>query len=233
MLEERENYKKSYSTAKTKYEEVKNRIHEFENLNFDLLEKVKKLDYVISNNKYTQISFTKQIKDRDQEITELKQKLKAVEDFKSEKENFQKYVTCLTNNSNIIKEELEKKNQLIKSLQKQNNELKVIKKPINGKTNDIIEEKRNITWNNMPIHWKIMIKEKDKKILVLEKEINKLYSEIERFNRDSHNFKTGSMGKIKINCLPIANSNSNNNSNGDKQEGKKENFFISAHEGGN
>jgi len=181
---------------------------------------------VIANNKYAQLSFTKQIKDRDLEITGLNEKLKAIENFKSEKDNFQKIFFNLTNDLKSLKDEVEKKNHINKSLKKQNNELKRDKKQNTGNLIVGVEEKSNLTWNNMSIPWKILIKEKDKKILLLEKENNKLQNEIDRLNRDMQNLKTGSIGKIKISCLP--NEISNINSYGNDKRGNKEKLFISS-----
>lgn len=224
-MEEKEYFKKLYNSIKMKYDEFKNKINEHEKLNVDLQEKIKKLEDINSNNKYQNLSFKNQIKERDDKIINLKENLKALEDFRAEKEIFQKNLLTLNSNFHALKEDLEKKNVIVKSLQRQNADLKSNKN--NTKNNCIghIEENTNLTWNNMPIPWKIVIKEKDKKILVLEKEINKLQNEIDKLNREIHSLKTyGSVGKIKINCLPNSSSN---------QTSSKEKFFISCPDGGN
>jgi len=46
-----------------------------------------------TKNKYTQMSLTKQIKDRDNEISVFIEKIKAIENFKTEKENLLKNFT--------------------------------------------------------------------------------------------------------------------------------------------
>lgn len=175
------------------------------------------------------MSINKQIKDRDLEIIELKEKIKAIHDFKKEKENFEKNYLNLMNNLNTLKDELEKKNQIIKSFQKQINQSKP-KRQNQCNPLEEVEEKSNLTWNNMPIPWKIIIKEKDKKIIMLEKEINCLNNEIYKLNRDIQNLRGGSMSKIKINCLPMNISNINQNTNNLK--GNKEKIFISSLDAG-
>jgi len=224
-LEEKDYYKQFYNSIKPKYEEFKDRKNEYEKLNMDLQEKIRKLEEIISNNKYQNMSFKNQIKEREDKIKNLNQNLTEIEKFKSEKEIFQKNFINLTNNFNLVKEDLEKKNCILKSLQKQNSELKLFKNNSKNGNMGQNDENSNLTWTNMPIQWKIVIKEKDKKILVLEKEMNKLQNEIDKLNRDIHGLKTyGSIGKIKINCIPNTYINQNSCS---------EKFFISNPEGGN
>jgi len=218
-----------YNNLKFKYDEIKNKILNYEKTHNEYIDKNKKLEEINSNNRYQNLSFQKQIKERDSEIADLKSNIKSLENFKSEKDNHQKNLLAITNNFNMIKEELERKNMIIKGFQKQITEHKTNKKLINnGESNIQIEEKTDLTWKKMPIEWKIVIKEKDKKIIILEKELNKLKNEIEKLHRDIHSMKSyGNFAKIKINCLPISNSSSSNLI----KTVNKEKLFISNPEG--
>lgn len=172
----------------------------------EFFQKLNKVDEINSNNRYQNISFKNQLKEKEEEISNLKDTLKNLDDYKNDKENFHKNFSTLAKNFQNLKEEYEKKDLQLKALQKLTAELKTKKSDIklNRTTEDNLGNinNLNLTWNNLPIQWKIIIKEKDKKNLLLEKEINKLQNEIDRLNRDFYG--------IKGNILLLKNKSINN-----------------------
>lgn len=98
---------------KIQYDELKERIQTIQDKNSKLSEINKNVEERLSNNKYLINSLKNQVREKDKEILDCKEKLLLLENFRHEKEKSEK---IMSNNSKTIHSFREKIDRKIKNL---------------------------------------------------------------------------------------------------------------------
>lgn len=146
-------------------------------MNFRLNEQLKNLDQKNSNCKYQMSAVKSIIRDKNNEITNLKEELISVEFFKNDKDKFSTQIKFLEDKLKNCKEDLEKKTKRLREVEKQNTEFRL-------KSDEYFIENQLIKSDNPHKAYVEMLNEKQRIIRNLEKEILILKNEVAKFDRN-------------------------------------------------
>ena len=109
---------------KFQYEEYKERILSIQEINLKITDQLKNLEEKNNNSRYQYNSIKSQAKDKEVEMTNLKNEIKNFKDFKTNKEKHEKVMKNLTSCLNSLKEDLERKSNKLREVQRLNLEFK-------------------------------------------------------------------------------------------------------------
>ncbi len=106
-FDEKEYYKNLMMKIKHQYEDSKEKLRYYQEENLKIMEQKKLLEDKNSNNKLASNSIKSAIKDKDSEITKLKEEYKSLEDYKLEKPKLEKKLSDLQKQVSSLKEDQE------------------------------------------------------------------------------------------------------------------------------
>jgi hypothetical protein len=190
LQDEKEYYKVMMNRIKSQYDESKERVHELQDTNIKLADYKKSLEDRQHNSKFQQNSLKNQLRDKEAELIILKEQLKELESFKSEKEKTEKNLIQLNKNVQVLKEDNEKKVRRLKENEKVLNEIREKYEKL------LSENEKTIKNSSASSALQVTQKDKDKKIKTLDednknlkKEVENLKNEIKKLNDQLNNIK--------------------------------------------
>jgi len=186
MFEEKETLKNLNNKYKTQFEDIKEKLLSFQDLNCKLSEQIKTLEGRNSNYKYQLSAVKNVIRDKNSEILSLKEELIAVEVFKNEKDKAYDLIKSLEDNLVQLKQEYELKTKKQRELEKSNTEIKL-------KCDEYFIENQLIKKENPHKAYIDMLNEKQKIIRRLEKENCILKNEIFKYDKEFEIMHTQSL----------------------------------------
>ena len=172
---------------KNQFEDIKEKLLTYQDMNLRLNDQIKNLEDKNSNTKYQLSAIRNVIRDKNNEITNLKDELISIELFKNEKDRTEKSISNLTKNLTNMKEDLERKAKRLREAEKLNTELKL-------KSDEYFIENQLIKKDNPEKSYIDMLKEKEKKNRILDEENQYLKKEILKINPEfEFNFRRDSI----------------------------------------
>lgn len=175
LLDERDHLKSINQKYKNQFDELKEKVQNFQDLNLKLTEQLRNLDDKNTNSRFQQSAMKNQITDRDKMILSLQEELRGLEKFRSEKEKTEKLIGNLTNSVNSLKEDLERKTKKLRELERVNLEMRMPNSDPSEKSGN-----RNTVSENS------LDKLRDKVIRTLEIENRKMKDKLKKMNYDNY-----------------------------------------------
>lgn len=177
LQDEKETLKSLNNKYKIQFEDVKEKLLHHQEMNFKLNEQLKALEQKNCNYKYQLSAVKNIIRDKNNEISILKEELISVEFFKNDKDKFTTQIKFLEEKLSNYKGEMEKKTKRLRELEKQNTEFKL-------KSDEYLIENQLIKKDNPHKAYIEMLNEKQRIIRKLEKEILILRAEIAKHDKE-------------------------------------------------
>jgi len=160
---------------KNQFDELKDKIQSFQDLNMKLNDQLRSLDEKNNNSRYHQSAMKTQIIERDKMIISLQEELRGVERFVLEKDKTEKLISNLTSSVNSLKEDLERKTKKLRELERQNVEIRMLYH--NNDPSEKSANKNSVSENSLD-------KLRDKVIRTLEVENKKMKERLKKYDFD-------------------------------------------------
>jgi len=191
----------------------------FQEQNTKQIEQIKSLEEKNSNFKYQISTYKTQLKDKEYEVNRIKSDLLNIEKFRNEKDKNDKTIRNLNATIVSLKEDLERKSNKLREIQRINYDLKQRLETFENKNNQNFNVNFNNTNKNRNNKNEIILKkellesnefEKEKKIKSLENENVKLRNQIIKLNDDLINKADNQLANFE---REFNNKNTNDNLN--------------------
>jgi len=175
ICDERDHVKTINQKYKNQFDELKDKIQSFQDLNMKLTDQLRNLDDKNTNSRFHQSAMKSQIADRDKMIQSLQEELRGLDKFRLEKEKTEKLIGNLTNSVISLKEDLERKTKKLRELERINLELRMNNRDPSEKSGN----RNNISENSLD-------KLRDKVIRTLEIENKKIKEKLKNMNYEHY-----------------------------------------------
>jgi len=218
-LEERDSYKSTNQKLKFQNEEFKDRLMAIQETNTILNENLRILEEKNSNFKYLISTLKTQIKEKESEISKIKGEIAIMENNRIEKEKNEKLLKNLNLNILSMKEDLEKKSNKLREIQRINTDLKLKLENYEVSKNDNLGRNKNEIFgknfflDSIESSKEIIIKNLENENVKLRKEIiklnddliNKADNHLTNFEKEFLNKNTNEIIQSEINQLILGN----------------------------
>ena len=162
LLEENEYYKTITNKFKSQLDETKDKMKFYQEENLKIMEQKKNLEEKQNLNKFASQSFKSQLQSKENEINILREEMRNVDSFRQEKPKLEKKILELQKQSTSYKEDLERRGQRIKDMEKMNlNNKATFEQEIENLTNTLNKKIKALEQENSNLR-KQEIQNKDK-----------------------------------------------------------------------